>query len=48
VRFTLAIPAALCVELDRLRLQRLAKTSRHQWVLEAGEQRIEREARAEA
>jgi hypothetical protein len=48
VRFTLQIPGPLCAELDRLRAQRLAKTSRHQWVLEAIEQRIERETRAEA
>jgi hypothetical protein len=46
VRFTLAIPGALCAQLDQLRTQRLAKTSRHQWVLEAIEQRIEREGRA--
>jgi hypothetical protein len=44
VRFTLAIPGPLCAQLDRLRTQRLAKTSRHQWVLEAIEQRIERES----
>jgi hypothetical protein len=43
VRFTLAIPGPLCAQLDRLRAQRLAKTSRHQWVLEAIEQRIQRE-----
>jgi hypothetical protein len=43
VRFTLQIPGLLCAQLDRLRAQRLAKTSRHQWVLEAIEQRIERE-----
>jgi hypothetical protein len=43
VRFTLAIPGPLCVRLDQLRTRRLAKTSRHQWVLEAIEQRIERE-----
>lgn len=48
VRFTLAIPGPLCAQLDRLRTQRLAKTSRHQWVLEAIEQRIERDAQAQA
>ena len=44
VRFTLAIPGPLCAQIDRLRGQRLAKTSRHQWVLEAIEQRLERES----
>jgi hypothetical protein len=43
LRFSLHIPGPLCAQLDRLRAQRLAKTSRHQWVLEAIEQRIQRE-----
>jgi hypothetical protein len=43
VRFSLTIPAAICEELDTLRASRRLKTSRHQWVLEAIVEKIERE-----
>ena len=43
IRFSLTIPAAICEELDALRDSRRLKTSRHQWVLEAIVEKIERE-----
>ena len=43
VRFTLHIPGPLCQELDRLREARPLKISRHQWVLEAILEKIQRE-----
>jgi hypothetical protein len=48
VRFTLHIPGPLCQELDRLRDARPLKISRHQWVLEAILERIQRESGQEA
>jgi hypothetical protein len=44
VRFTLNIPGTLCRELDRLRDTRPLKISRHQWVLEAILEKIQRES----
>ena len=44
VRFTLHIPGALCQELDQLRHARPLKISRHQWVLEAILEKIQRES----
>jgi len=43
VRFTLHIPGALCQELDQIRDARPLKISRHQWVLEAILEKIQRE-----
>lgn len=43
VRFTLHIPGSLCQELDQLRAARPLKISRHQWVLEAILEKIQRE-----
>ena len=43
VRFTLHIPGPLCQELDQLREARPLKISRHQWVLEAILEKIQRE-----
>jgi hypothetical protein len=43
IRFTLHIPGPLCHELDLLRGRRPLKTSRHQWVLEAIWEKIQRE-----
>jgi hypothetical protein len=43
VRFTLHIPGSLCQELDQLREARPLKISRHQWVLEAILEKIQRE-----
>jgi hypothetical protein len=43
VRFTLHIPGPLCQELDQLRETRPLKISRHQWVLEAILEKIQRE-----
>ena len=45
VRFTLQIPGPLCQELDQLREARPLKISRHQWVLEAILEKIQRERR---
>jgi hypothetical protein len=42
VRFTLHIPGALCQELDQVRDARPLKISRHQWVLEAILEKIQR------
>ena len=44
VRFTLHIPGPLCQELDQLRGARPLKISRHQWVLEAILEKIQRES----
>jgi hypothetical protein len=44
VKFTLHIPGALCQELDALRGVRPLKISRHQWVLEAILDKIQRES----
>jgi hypothetical protein len=44
VRFTLHIPGSLCHELDALRGARPLKISRHQWVLEAILEKIQRES----
>jgi hypothetical protein len=44
VRFTLHIPGSLCQELDRVRDARPLKISRHQWVLEAILEKIQRES----
>jgi len=44
VRFTLHIPGSLCQELDALRGARPLKISRHQWVLEAILEKIQRES----
>ncbi len=44
VRFTLHIPGSLCQELDQLRHARPLKISRHQWVLEAILEKIQRES----
>jgi hypothetical protein len=43
VRFTLHIPGPLCQDLDRVRAVRPLKISRHQWVLEAILEKIQRE-----
>jgi hypothetical protein len=43
VRFTLHIPGPLCQDLDQLRDARPLKISRHQWVLEAILEKIQRE-----
>ena len=43
IRFTLHIPGPLCQELDRVRQGRPLKISRHQWVLEAILEKIQRE-----
>ena len=43
VRFTLHIPGPLCQDLDQLRETRPLKISRHQWVLEAILEKIQRE-----
>ena len=43
-RFTLHIPGLLCEELDRVRDARPLKISRHQWVLEAILEKIQRES----
>jgi hypothetical protein len=43
VRFTLHIPGPLCQELDQLREARPLKISRHQWVLQAILEKIQRE-----
>jgi hypothetical protein len=43
VRFTLQIPGSLCQDLDRLREARPIRISRHQWVLEAILEKIQRE-----
>ena len=43
VRFTLHIPGLLCQDLDQLREARPLKISRHQWVLEAILEKIQRE-----
>ena len=43
IRFTLQIPGPLCRELDRVREGRPLKISRHQWVLEAILEKIQRE-----
>ena len=48
VRFTLELPGDLCQALDELRRRRPGKISRHQWVVEAVAQRIQRDAEAEA
>ena len=42
-RFTLHIPGPLCQELDRVREGRPLKISRHQWVLEAILEKIQRQ-----
>jgi hypothetical protein len=47
VRFTLQVPGRLCQQLDELRRRRPGKISRHQWVLEAIAQQIQREAQVE-
>jgi hypothetical protein len=44
VRFTLQIPGPLCQDLDQLREARPIKISRHQWVLEAILEKIQRES----
>ncbi len=44
VRFTLHIPGPLCQEVDRLREGRPLKISRHQWVLEAILEKMQRES----
>ena len=44
IRFTLQIPGPLCQELDRVREGRPLKISRHQWVLEAIWEKIQRES----
>jgi hypothetical protein len=44
VRFTLQIPGPLCQDLDQLREARPLKISRHQWVLEAILEKIQRES----
>lgn len=44
VRFTLHIPGSLCQELEGLRKARPFKISRHQWVLEAISEKIQRES----
>jgi hypothetical protein len=43
VRFTLTIPGPLCQELDQIRDAQPLKTSRHQWVLQAILEKIQRE-----
>jgi hypothetical protein len=43
VRFTLQIPGPMCQDLDQLRQARPIKISRHQWVLEAILEKIQRE-----
>ena len=43
VRFTLQVPGHLCHDLDQLREARPIKISRHQWVLEAILEKIQRE-----
>ena len=47
VKFTLHIPGSLCQELDERRGARPLKISRHQWVLEAILEKIQRERRQE-
>ena len=42
VRFTLHIPGSLCQALDQVREARPLKISRHQWVLEAILEKIQR------
>jgi hypothetical protein len=44
VRFTLTVPGPMCQELDRIRESRPLKTSRHQWVLEAILEKMQRES----
>jgi len=44
VRFTLHIPGPLCQDLDRVRKARPLKISRHQWVLEAILEKMQRES----
>ena len=44
VRFTLQIPGHLCQDLDQVRQARPLKISRHQWVLEAILEKIQRES----
>jgi hypothetical protein len=44
VKFTLHIPGSLCRELDDRRGARPLKISRHQWVLEAILEKIQRES----
>ena len=43
VRFTLHIPGTLCQELDHIRDALPLKISRHQWVLEAILEKIQRD-----
>ena len=44
VRFTFHIPGPLCQDLDQLHEARPLKISRHQWVLEAILEKIQRES----
>ena len=43
IRFTLHLPGHLCQQVDQLRQRRPLKISRHQWVLEAIWEKIQRE-----
>jgi hypothetical protein len=45
VRFTLVIPSAMCSDIDQIRARLPGKVSRHQWVIEAIYEKIERDRR---
>ena len=44
IRQSVSIPSHVCQDLDALRLNRLIKTSRSRWILEAVIEKIERDA----
>ena len=44
IRQSVSIPSPICQDLDTLRLNRLIKTSRSRWILEAVVEKIERDA----
>ena len=44
IRQSVSIPAGICKDLDTLRSNRLIKTSRSRWILEAVVEKIERDA----
>jgi hypothetical protein len=48
VRFTLVVPGPLCHEVDQLLQQLPFKKARHQWILEAITEKLQRERKAEA
>ncbi len=48
VRFTLVVPGPLCQEVDQLLHQLPFKKARHQWILEAMTEKLQRERKAKA